>query len=117
MTNPYFKQQRSMDEFLFEAYSLMKRKIYNLISIENGRKRGKISLPKTKEKFEETSKLLEALRVMISGLDFENKIAQELANYYNNIGMYVSKGNIDSGDDAIKNYNQAIKIIDSLLYE
>ena len=116
-SNPYQNSIQSPKEHLSIVYALIKKRIKRLVEIEKTRVRGKISLPLTKEKFEDTSKLLDALRILIQQIDFTNEIGVQLADFYNDIGLNLSRGNIEEGAKALMYYDIAFAIVDSLSNE
>jgi len=115
MCNPYDNNVLGEIEFLNLTYTLMKKKVKRLIQIEDSRLRGKLSLPLIKEKFEETSKLLQSILHLQHDIKYTRKEDEELADILNYIGIEVSKGNIEKGTDATYHYLNAIKVLDGFL--
>ena len=92
--NPYNNAILSDKEFLDRTYLLLKNKIKRLQEIEKSKKRNKLPLPLLKEKFEITHNILEAIRLLISLIDFESEHGPELADVYNDLSLMLSKANI-----------------------
>jgi len=99
-------------EFLETSFILMRNKVKKLQEINLKQKRGKLPLPLLKEKLENTSEILEALRLMISMLDYNNPETEEIIELYNTIGTRLSLANIDLDDEM---YQNVIDIIEGFL--
>ena len=105
-------------DFLTTAYTLMLKKISRLVEIEKLKKRNKLPLPLLKEKFEETSKILESLNILIDSIDYNKKEGSELADILNDIGLNLSRANIaENTEEALYRYNICAVILDSFLNE
>jgi hypothetical protein len=94
--NPYNNAILSDNEFLDRTYLLLSNKIKRLQEIEKSKKRNKLPLPLLKEKFEITHNIIEAIRLLISLIDFESEHGPELADVYNDLALMLSKANIAS---------------------
>ena len=99
-------------EFLDRAFILMRNKVQKIKDINSQQKRGKLPLPLLKQKLEMTSQILDALRVMISQLDFNKPEASEIAEVYNIIGHRLALANIDLDDEM---YQNVLDIINGFL--
>lgn len=108
-----YESNLTSEEFFRSSLMLMKKKILRLKSINQTAKRGKLSLPSLKTKFEETSKLLEAITLIIKGLDYTVEASAYQAETLNNVGILVSQGNINLDDEA---YDKAIMTLITLAY-
>jgi len=113
--NPYDNNIKSPEEFLRLFYALLRKNISILIEIEKSKKRNKLSLPKIKEKFEVTKKILDSLIIMQDNIIDKEEYA-ELFDILNYIGLEVSKGNV-SESEAQKHYNNAFKVVDTYASE
>ena len=108
--NPYEMQEKSPEDFLKIVYILIKKNIKLLISIEDDKVRGKLSLPLLKIKFETTSKTLEALSLMIHYL--QGEVGDSMADSYATIGMHIGQGNIAENEtDVSFHYQMALQIL------
>jgi len=116
--NPYQKEMTNK-EFLRTAYTLMKKKVNRLIEIEKSKKRNKLPLPLLKEKFEETSKILQSIN-LIGGM-FDPNYSKEvliLLDIFNDFGILLGQANIsDDSEEALKKYNICIYILEGFLEE
>jgi hypothetical protein len=92
--NPYNNAILSDKEFLDRTYLLLKNKIKRLQEIEESKKRNKLPLPLLKEKFEISHNVLEAIRLLITLIDFESQYGPDLADVYNDLALMLSKANI-----------------------
>ena len=111
--NPYNNAILSDKEFLDRTYLLLKNKIKRLQEIEKSKKRNKLPLPLLKEKFEITHNIIEAIRLLITLIDFESEYGPLLADVYNDLALMLSKANIaDSSVLALKYYDITEAIID-----
>ena len=107
-----YEQNMSTLEFLNVTFVLMRKKVQKLKEINSKAKRGKLPLPLIKQKFEMTSDILKALRMMIGSIDYEKPEAEDLVEIYNTIGHRLSLANIDMDD---KMYQNVIDIIEGFL--
>lgn len=107
-----YSQHLSTFEFLETSFILLKKKVMKIKEINSRQRRGKLSLPDLKLKLEMTSDILEALRILISNLDFDKKESSEIAELYNTIGNRLSLANMDLDD---KMYQNVLDIIDAFL--
>ncbi len=110
-----YEQNMSRAEFLRISYILMSKKIHTLKEIETKKRRGKLPLPSLKEKLSITTNILEAIRLMISSIDFVDENSNSFAERLNFIGLNIGKGNIN--EDADQYYENALKMIQKLLLE
>jgi len=102
-------------DFFNAVYTLLIKNIEVLKDIENKKVRKKLPLPLTKEKFEKTSKMLQALNQIIENLDYNLEGSNILAGVLNDIGLLISKGNIaENSIEANNYYNIAINVINEL---
>jgi len=114
--NPYDKQALPTKIFLERTYTLMRNKIFRLLEIEKSKIRGKLPLPLLKEKVETISKILEALGMLLTNIDYNNKEAHELSNILNDIGILLSQANItDDTNIAQLKYDIVIVTLDEFL--
>ena len=107
-----YEQNISTTEFLNSSFILMRKKVQRLKDINLKQKRGKIPLPLLKEKLENTSKILEALRILLDMLDYNNPDSNEIAEVYVIIGQRLSLANVDLDNDM---YQNVIDILDGFL--
>jgi len=116
--NPYQKEMTNK-EFLRTAYTLMKKKVNRLIEIEKSKKKGKLSLPLLKEKFEESSKILQSINLI--GDMFDPNYSKDvliLLDIFNDFGILLGQANIsDNSEEALKKYNICIYILEGFLEE
>jgi len=105
------------EDFLRITYRLMIRKINRIKEINGTSRRGKLPLPSLKEKYEETSKILQAVQELIKSLDFDNPDTSEIADLLNIIGLKISKANISEISDSEIYYDSAIAILEVFLDE
>ena len=104
-------------EFLKISYTLMKRKIDRLIEIENFKKKNKLPLPLLKEKFEITSNILEAIKLISSQFNYDKDIG-ELLNILNDFGILLGQANIaEDSKTALEKYNICKIILEGFLGE
>jgi len=114
VVNPYLKDLSTVD-FLEKTYLLMLNKVKRIKEIEEKRKGEKLPLPLLKEKFEESSKILQALGLLSDSIDYSTEMGKELADILNNLGIYLTKANIEKGEESIRNYNIVISILEGFL--
>ena len=107
-----YENDMSTFQFLETSFTLMRKKVREIQELNNRQKRGKLSLPDLKIKLENTSKILESLRLMISILDFNKPEAEEIAGLYNEIGRRLSLANVELSDER---YQNIIDILDGFL--
>jgi len=105
-----YENEISTHEFLNTAFILMRKKVQAIKDLNSKSKKGKLPLPLLKQKFEKTSEILEALRLLISSLDFNKPESEEIASVYNTIGNRLSLANVDMDDEM---YQNVIDIIES----
>jgi hypothetical protein len=77
------------EEFLTTSFVLLKRKLIKIYELTQEIQ----SIEILKARFEKTSEVLEALRLMNLSLDFTSKDAIELSNYYINLQKLIFEGN------------------------
>lgn len=107
-----YENDMSTFQFLETSFTLMRKKVREIQELNNRQKRGKLSLPDLKIKLENTSKILESLRLMISILDFNKPESEEIAGLYNEIGRRLSLANVELSDER---YQNIIDILDGFL--
>ena len=100
--NPYNNSILSNEEFLRTVYSLMIKNINALLYIEESRKRGKLSLPELKEKYEIVSKILESLKILTENIDYNTKEGLELSDILNGLGINLTLGNVSDDTEEIQ---------------
>lgn len=115
--NPYLQSTiLSNNDFLSNVYAMMRNKIRRLIEIESGKKRGKLSLPTLKEKYEIANNILEALRHLSQMIDYNNENAKELSDVINDFSISLGIANTSNETEIIHyHYNQCLVILDGFL--
>jgi len=104
-------------EFLKISYTLMKIKIDRLIEIENSKKKNKLPLPLLKEKFEISSNVLEAIKLISTQFDYDRDI-NELLSILNDFGILLGEANLsEDSKSALEKYNICIIILEGFLGE
>jgi hypothetical protein len=112
-----YKTNLNNFEFLRISYSLMKKKIQRLIEIENSKKKNKLSLPLLKEKFEITSNILKAIKIIADEFDYDSDI-NELLSILNDFGILLGEANLsENSESALEKYNICIIILEGFLGE
>lgn len=115
--NPYTNQTMGTAQFLETTYKLMQRKMHRIIEIEKRNKKKELPLVLLKEKLELTSHILNAITELISILDFNNPDFEGIADCLNDIGICLSKGNIQKTQQlSLRYYDIALAILDGFLY-
>lgn len=84
-----YQSNLSKEEFLTTSFLLLKRKLTKIYELTQQIQ----TLDVIKERFEKTSEVLEALRLMNLSIDFTSKDAYELSNYYINLQKLIFEGN------------------------
>ena len=105
MKNPYQKESLKTEDFLQITYKLILKKINRIIEIQKLTK-NKVSLPLLKEKYEETSKILQTIVLLQKEIDFESERGRELSDILNEIGIVLSEANLT------KDYKESLQKYD-----
>lgn len=107
-----YDQHLSPVEFLNNVFVLMRKKVRRLIEINKKSKRKKLPLPLLKEKLELTTKILEALKIMLESLDYDKPEAREISDVYNTIAHRLAYANLDYD---LEKYENVLEIIEGFL--
>lgn len=112
-----YDQPIDAEAFLAVTYKLLIKKVERLIEIDTHMRRGKTPLPLLKEKLESTSNIIEALRQLITLIDYDKPAGEMLSNLYNSISIKLTLGTLDHDTDAYEDIIITVKILQAKLKE
>lgn len=93
-----YEQNFSPEEFLNMTFILLKRKVNEIYKLTQEEQTNSI----IKKRYEKTSEVLEALRLISTMIDFNSKNAIDLSNHYLNLQKLIFEGN-HSNPSILKN--------------
>lgn len=93
-----YEQNFSSEEFLNMTFILLKKKVNEIYKLTQEEQTNSI----IKKRYEKTSEVLEALRLMSTMIDFNSNNAIDLSNHYLNLQKLIFEGN-HSNPSILKN--------------
>lgn len=104
-----YENSGTTPELFYEtALILIKKNVLQLMQINSKAKNGKLPLPDLKLKHEISSNILDALRLLLENIDYDNKDGATLGTALNDIGILLGQANIEF---SLNKYNQILKLI------